>query len=70
MTDKLIRIQKLVNLMTEISDENMELRHRVKYEVDRHIRDALTMSFTLQPIKERLNQEEDQTLYYEAPPTT
>ena len=35
MTDRLIKIQKLVNLMADISDEDQDLRHRVKGEVDR-----------------------------------
>jgi hypothetical protein len=35
MTDRLIKIQKLVNLMADISDEDQDLRYRVKGEVDR-----------------------------------
>jgi hypothetical protein len=47
MTDRLIKISKLVNLLVDVKDEEAQLRFQIKKEVDCQIREAITLSFNL-----------------------
>jgi hypothetical protein len=47
MTDHLIKISKLVNLLAGVKDEEAPLRFEIKKEVDTQIREAITLSFNL-----------------------